>query len=113
MTKSEFAECDGGGGGAEYEAFAVEAVDGEGGGIGWDAVVREAGGGLFGGVGEGEGDVVAGVVHRAGGEGASVVVELAYVEVEAIVEPGVDGRFSMRRTYFHHLPLAVEVAVDR
>lgn len=113
MTKSEFAECDGGGGGAEYETFAVEAVDGEGDGIGGDAVLTESGGGLFGGVGEGEGDVVAGVVHRAGGEGASVVVELAYVEVKAIVEPGIDGRFGRRRTYFHHLPLAVEVAVDR
>lgn len=112
MTKSEFAEGDGGGGGAEYEAFAVEAVDGEGDGIGGDAVLTEAGGGLFGGVGECQCNVVAGVVHRAGCEGASVVVELAYVEVKAIVEPGVDGRFSRRGTYFHHLPLAVEVAVD-
>lgn len=111
--ESEFAEGDGGGGGAEDETFAVEVVNGEGDGIGWDAVLREAGGGLFGGVGEGEGDVVAGVVHRAGGEGASVVVELAYVEIEAVVEPGVDGRFNRRRTYFHHLPLAVEIAVDR
>lgn len=111
--ESEFAECDGGGGGAEYETFAVEGGDGEGDGIGGDAILTEAGGGLFGGVGEREGDVVAGVVHRAGGEGASVVVELAYVEIEAVVEPGVDGRFSRRRTDFHHLPLAVEVAVDR
>lgn len=111
--ESEFSEGDGGGGGAEYEVFAVEAVDGEGDGIGGDAVLTESGGGLSGGVGEGEGNVVAGVVHRAGGEGASVVVELAYVEIEAVVEPGIDGRFSRRRTYFHHLPLAVEVAVDR